>query len=236
MTPFLPPRFPYKLRSPLGLLGGLGIIAGLFFLCLKVWSEVAEGDARGFDEKILLALRQAGHTDVPIGPAWLVQSMIDISSLGGGTLLGLLIIAACGYLIIKGARTRAYLLATATVSGSSLLLVLKNIFGRPRPELVDHLVTVKSMSFPSGHATNSALVYLTIAALASDVEPSLRVRIYIMTVAMTLTVLIGISRLYLGVHWPSDVVAGWALGAGWALAWRLAASRLHLLTEHQDSG
>lgn len=226
MTPLLPLRPSYTFKSPLGLLAGLGIVACLFFLCLKVWSEVAEGDARAFDEKILLSFRLAGNPDVPIGPAWLTQSMIDISSLGGGTLLGLLIVAACGYLVISGARTRALLLAAATVSGSTILLLLKNIFGRPRPELVDHLVTVQSMSFPSGHATNSALVYLTIAALASDVEPSLLVRIYIMAVAIMLTVLIGLSRLYLGVHWPSDVVAGWALGAGWAMAWRLAATRI----------
>lgn len=226
MPSLLPPRSSYAFRSPLGLLAGLGVVAGLFFLCFKVWSEVAEGDARGFDQKLLLSLRVSGHPDVPIGPAWLTQSMIDISGLGGGTLLTLLIVAACGYLVIKRARTRAALLATATISGATLLFLLKNIFGRPRPEFIDHLVTVQSMSFPSGHAANSALVYLTIAALASDVEPSFRVRIYIMTVAMILTVLIGFSRLYLGVHWPSDVLAGWALGAGWALAWRLAASRL----------
>lgn len=226
MAPFLPPRFAEICRSSWGLLAGLGAVAGLLFLALKVWSEVAEGDARGFDQKILLSLRLAGHPDVPIGPAWLTQSMIDISGLGGGTLLTLLIAAACGYLVIKGLPTRAFVLATATISGSALLFLLKNTFGRPRPELVDHLVTVQSLSFPSGHAANSALVYLTIAALASDVEPSFLVRIYIMTVAIVLTVLIGFSRLYLGVHWPSDVVAGWALGAGWALAWQLAANRL----------
>lgn len=207
----------------MGLLAGLGAVAGLFFLFLKIWSEVAERDARAFDERILLSLRLPGHPDVPIGPAWVTQSMLDISSLGGGTLLGLVVVATSGYLIIKGAHTRAMWLVTATGSGSMIMLLLKSFFGRPRPQLVDHLVTVQSMSFPSGHATNSALVYLTIAALASDVEPNFVGRIYVMAVAIVLTVLIGISRLYLGVHWPSDVVAGWALGAGWALAWRLVA-------------
>lgn len=226
MPSLLQPRSSCSFRSPLALLAGLGVVAVLFFLCLKIWSEVTEGDARGFDQKILLSLRLAGHPDVPIGPAWLTQSMIDISGLGGGTLLTLLIVAACGYLVIKGGPTRALVLATATISGSAVLFLLKNAFGRPRPEFVDHLVSVQSMSFPSGHAANSALVYLTIAALASDVEPSFLVRIYIMTVAIVLTVLIGFSRLYLGVHWPSDVVAGWALGAGWALAWQLVATRL----------
>lgn len=222
MKPLLPHHTLDRFKSPLGLLAGLGAVTGLFFAGLKIWSEVVEGDARGFDEKILLALRVPGHPDTPVGPVWLSQSMIDISGLGGGTLLTLLILAACGYLIIKRAYARAFLLAAATISGSTLLFLLKNAFGRPRPELINHLVTVQSLSFPSGHAANSALVYLTIAALASDVEASFIARFYIVAVAIILTVLIGLSRLYLGVHWPSDVVAGWALGAGWALAWRLA--------------
>jgi undecaprenyl-diphosphatase len=216
------PGFRGPLGLPLRLLAGLATVAGLFFLFLRIWAEVAEGDARAVDAAILLSLRVAGHPDVPIGPTWLTQSMIEVSSLGGTTLLGLLILAAYGYLVIKGARIRALMLATATLSGAWIIFLLKNFFERPRPELVDHLVVAQSMSFPSGHAANSALVYLTIAALASDVEPSRSARIYVMTVAMSLTILIGLSRLYLGVHWPSDVAAGWALGAGWALAWRLA--------------
>lgn len=207
----------------MGLLAGLGAVAGLFFVFLKIWSEVVERDARAIDDRILLSLRQPGHPAVPIGPAWATQCMLDLSSLGGGTLLGLVVVATSGYLIVKGARTRALWLVTATISGSILLLFLKSFFGRPRPQIVDHLVTVQSMSFPSGHATNSALVYLTIAALASDVEPSSVGRIYIMAIAIIMTILVGLSRLYLGVHWPSDVAAGWALGAGWALAWRLVA-------------
>lgn len=218
------PRFRDSLGLPLRLLAGLATVAGLFFVFLKIWAEVAEGDARAVDTAILLSLRAAGHPDVPIGPTWLKQSMIEVSSLGGTTLLGLLIFAACGYLVIKGVRTRALMLAAATLSGAGVIFFLKNAFGRPRPDLVDHFVAAQSMSFPSGHAANSALVYLTIAALASDVEPGRSARIYIMAVAMTLTILIGLSRLYLGVHWPSDVAAGWALGAGWALAWRLAAA------------
>jgi len=150
--------------------------------------------------------------------------MVEISSLGGTTVLGMLVFSASGYLVIKGARTRALMLPAATLSGAGAIFLLKNVFGRPRPELVDHLVVAQSMSFPSGHAANSALVYLTIAALASDVEPGRPTRIYIMAVAMGLTILIGLSRVFLGVHWPSDVAAGWTFGAGWALAWRLAVS------------
>jgi undecaprenyl-diphosphatase len=81
------------------------------------------------------------------------------------------------------------------------------------------------MSFPSGHAANSALVYLTIAALLTSIERDARARAYIVVTAIALTLCIGLSRLYLGVHWPSDVAAGWALGAGWAVLWRIASAR-----------
>ncbi len=224
-----PPRARNSAQAmalPLKLLAGLGIVGILSFLFLKIWSEVAEGDARAIDAAILLALRVPGHPNIPIGPVWLKQGMIELSGLGGFTFLSLLIVTACGYLLIKGARARALLLATATLSGGGAVLALKGLFGRPRPDLVDHLVPAQFMSFPSGHAANAAIVYLTIAALAIDVESSLRARTYILSVAMALTILIGLSRLYLGVHWPSDVAAGWALGAAWALSWRLAASRL----------
>jgi len=217
-------RFRDPSGLPLRLLAGMAAIAGLFFLFVKTWAEVAEGDTRAIDAAILLSLRVAGHPAVPIGPAWLTQSMVEISSLGGTTVLGMLVFSASGYLVIKGARTRALMLPAATLSGAGAIFLLKNVFGRPRPELVDHLVVAQSMSFPSGHAANSALVYLTIAALASDVEPGRPTRIYIMAVAMGLTILIGLSRVFLGVHWPSDVAAGWTFGAGWALAWRLAVS------------
>lgn len=212
--------------SPLKLLAGLGAVGLLAFLFLKIWSEVQEGDARAIDAAILLKLRVPGHMDIPVGPAWLKESMVALSNLGSFTSLALLIVTACGYLVVKGAPGRAVLLATATLSGGVAVLALKDLIGRPRPILVDHLVSVQFTSFPSGHAANSAIVYLTIAALAIDVEPSLRAQTYILIVAITLTVLIGLSRLYLGVHWPSDVAAGWALGAAWALAWRLAAGRI----------
>ena len=206
--------------------GSLPVWAHLPALPSFSWSEVAEQDVRAVDVAILGSLRAVGHPDVPIGPPWIRQAMLEISSLGGTMLLSLLIVGACGYLVIKGARHRALWLAAATLTGSGAVSLLKNVFGRPRPELIDHLVTTQGMSFPSGHAANATLIYLTIAVLASDVESSRPARIYIWAMAIVLALLIGLSRLYLGVHWPSDVVAGWAFGASWALAWRLAAARL----------
>lgn len=217
-----PPRDPASYRTRL--LAGLAAIAAACFVFLKIWSEFAEHDPRSLDATIMLSMRVAGHPNIPIGPAWLRAMMIEISSLGGGTVLTLLLFGACGFLAIKGAAKRALWVAGAVLSGSLAVTLLKHLFGRPRPELIDHLVGTQTLSFPSGHAANSALVYLTIAALASDHEPSRPARIYLLAVAIVLTLMIGLSRIYLGVHWPSDVLAGWTFGAAWALIWRLAAT------------
>ncbi len=207
------------------LLAGLAAIAAACFAFLKIWSGVAEADSRTLDSSILLSMRVTGHPDLPIGPPWLHAAMFDISSLGSGMVLNLLILATCGFLLVKGKLKRALWLAAAAITGSIAVTLLKHGFGRPRPELIDHLVATQTLSFPSGHAANSALIYLTIAALAGDHETSRPARIYLLAVAITLTLLIGLSRVYLGVHWPSDVLAGWTFGAAWALAWRLAAAR-----------
>lgn len=206
-------------RLPLTLLASLGAVAGLAFLFLKLWSEIVEGETHRLDETILLGLRVPGHLGTAIGPHWLPQAMIDLTSLGSNPVHILITVGAAGLLIIKGAVKRAVLLVAAVASGGLAVTLLKNLFGRPRPELVEHLVQVQSLSFPSAHAANSALVYLTLGILLARAEAGRWARVYIMTAAIALTLLVGLSRLYLGVHWPSDVVAGWAFGAAWAIAW-----------------
>jgi undecaprenyl-diphosphatase len=212
--------------SPLVLLGGLAVAALLLFVMLKLGSELLEGEGAAFDRAILLVLRVPGHPDLPVGPLWLRVVMRDITGLGGGTQLTLLVLTAAGLLIARQAIRTALLLVVATASGGFLVALLKDRFGRPRPTLVDHLVEVHSASFPSGHAANSAIVFLTIATLVARVETTRRERIYTLAIAMLLTLLVGISRVYLGVHWPSDVLAGWLLGAGWAALWWVVANAL----------
>ena len=125
---------------------------------------------------------------------------------------------------------RSWLRATAVVAaiatGTLLVDVAKTLTGRPRPDVVPHWIQVTHMSFPSGHSANSAVVYLTIAALAGEVAATRAVRRYVFAIAILLVGAIGCSRVYLGVHWPSDVLAGWSFGTLWALGWWIATERL----------
>lgn len=210
------------------LAGFLGL-AGAGFAFLKLASEVMEGDTFALDRAILTSLRRAADPALPIGPAWLQGAMIDITALGGVTVLTLLTVLTAGYLAAARKSAMAAFLIGATGGGAILGTLLKGLFARPRPGLVAHLVEVHTTSFPSGHAMNSAITYLTLGTLLARTEQSPRVRVYLLTVAITLTLLVGSSRVYLGVHWPSDVVAGWCVGASWAALCSLAARRLQRL-------
>lgn len=190
-------------------------------LFLLIADAVMEGETRNLDEAILLALRQTGDAARPIGPAWLSLAMRDITSLGGMTLLTLITASVLAYLLLIGDRRTALLIFVAVAGGVVMSTGLKNLFGRPRPDLVAHLVNVETLSFPSGHATLSAVTYLTLGALLARTQPRRALKVYFIALAAMLTMLIGFSRVYLGVHWPSDVVAGWAIGTAWALLWRI---------------
>ena len=200
----------------------LAILGGVFYL----GSEILEGDQFALDKAIITGLRTAADPATPIFPPWVTSAMIDITALGGITVLTLVTIFAVGYLMAIG-RHRAALFVAASVSlGGIATKILKAFFVRERPDLVPHLVSVDSASFPSGHAMNSALVYLTLAALVARTRTHTGVRIYLMSAALGLTLLIGTSRVYLGVHWPTDVMAGWGVGASWAILSSLLAKVL----------
>lgn len=200
--------------------------AAVAFALLKLASEVLEGDTFALDRAILQGLRHGPGGSVPIGPAWLQYVMLDVTALGGVTVLTLLTVFVVGYLIAVRKITTAIFVGLAVASGAILSSSLKTFFVRTRPDLVPHLVHVNSASFPSGHAMNSALVYLTLATLLARAEQGRRVRIYLLSVAVLLTLIIGSSRVYLGVHWPSDVLAGWGVGASWAVLCSLVGKSL----------
>jgi undecaprenyl-diphosphatase len=205
-------------RRELTTLAAFLVPAFLLGAFLALASEVAEGDTTSFDRAILLALRSPGDTAEPIGPHWVEHAMRDITALGGFTVVTLVTLAAVGYLIISDRRGSALLLTVAVGGGAILSDALKSIFARPRPDFVAHSVEVASLSFPSGHAMLSAITYLTIGAMLTTVEREPARRGYILAVAVLLTLSIGISRIYLGVHYPTDVLAGWSVGAAWAMA------------------
>ncbi len=187
-------------------------ILGLLWLS----SEVLEGDTFAIDKAILLALRTKGNLAVPIGPGWLLEVVRDITALGGETVLTLITIFVVGFLLAMRKSSTAWFVTGAITSGALVGGLLKHLFLRPRPEIVPHLMQATSASFPSGHAMNSAIIYLTLATLLARSLDDQRVRIYLITIAIAVTVAVGISRVYLGVHWPSDVIAGWSVGALWA--------------------
>ena len=178
---------------------------------------MVQGETRAFDRAILLAFRNSTDLSDPIGPRWLEIIFRDITSLGGATVLTLMTIAVSGFLLIDAKRGAAILVLGSVIGGVLLSSILKLGIDRPRPDLVAHLVEVHTASFPSGHAMLSAVVYLTLGGLLSRVESPRRIKIYVLSVAVILTVLIGVSRVYLGVHWPTDVLAGWCAGATWAV-------------------
>lgn len=184
---------------------------------MKISSEVAEGETMAFDRMLLQELRSTGDPGVPAGPAWLHRAMVDFTALGGGPVLTLITALAAGYLLARRKARLALALTALIAAGGLLNSLLKYSFVRPRPNIVPHLVDVSSASFPSAHAMNSAMVYLTLGVLLASAEPTWRVRMFLMSAAILLTLVVGISRVYLGVHWPTDVLAGWSVGASWAL-------------------
>lgn len=193
-----------------------GLVAAMVFAVGKLASEVLEGESFAIDRWIMLALRTPGDLGQPIGPRWLLTVMRDITAFGSGTGLTLITILAASYLLAIRKRKAALFVALAVSVGGALASQLKTVFLRPRPDIVPHLVEVSYTSFPSGHAMNSAIVFLTLATLVARTQPARAVRIYVQAAAILLTLLVGVSRVYLGVHWPSDVVAGWCVGGLWA--------------------
>lgn len=214
------------LRLDARILGAFLLLAALAFAFTKVASEVLEGDTEAFDRYLIMALRDPANPAQPIGPGWLNSAMLDMTALGGVAGLTVLTLIVAGYLIVARKAATAAFVVGAIAGGALFSTLLKQFFNRPRPEVVAHLVEVSTTSFPSGHAMNSAVVYLTLGALLARTHSEYRLRVYILGVAIFLTLTIGISRVYLGVHWPSDVIAGWMVGGAWATTCSLAARAL----------
>ncbi len=190
---------------------------------LKLASEVMEGETLAFDKRIVLAFRKADDLSQPIGPAWMASSMMDLTAIGGPTVIALVVMAVVGFLLLQTRYWTALFIVLTAGSGELLNYAMKALFFRPRPNVVPHLREAFSTSFPSGHAMQSAIIYLTLGAMLMRLSERRLTKIYCCTAAMALTFLVGLSRVYLGVHYPTDVLAGWIVGLFWAsLCWLVA--------------
>lgn len=196
--------------------------AGAPWIFVHLADEVGEGDTGRFDRWAILALRRPTAPGDPIGPRWLEESMRDVTALGGTTLLTLIFLIAVIGLLLHGRRRQAWVFAGTVIAAQVSSEVLKVVFDRPRPALVPHGVSVYSQSFPSGHSTLAAATYFTLAMVIASLETSRATKLLTYGVAMLVVLAVGFSRVYLGVHWPTDVLGGWVLGAAWALAASIA--------------
>ena len=212
------PRFrkPRDLQELRILLSAVAVLA-MIWIFAALANEVRQGDTRQFDEWVLRALRQEGDQGQLKGPRWLTLGAEDITALGSPTVLGLTVLAVTGYLLLHGLYRNGLFVFAASVGGWVLNWLLKQAFSRARPDIVPHLREVMSSSFPSGHALTSAAVYLTLGALLMRIAEGRLAKYYCIATAMFVTFLVGVSRVFLGVHYPSDVVAGWLIGMSWAL-------------------
>lgn len=204
-------------RVDLVALAAVGVAAISLWAFLEIADRVTEGGPGHLDIQTLQSLREPSDPADPIGPRWVEQSARDITALGGYTVLTLLVASVVGYLVMARHFSAALLILASTLGGLLLSHLLKDYYRRPRPDLVPHLVQVSTDSFPSGHAMMSAAVYMTLGALLARFVQGWWTRLYFITVSAFVTLLVGMSRVYLGVHYSTDVAAGWAAGLGWAV-------------------
>lgn len=204
-------------------LTSLLIMGGSVLGFMELGSLVIDGGRPKFDETLLLAFRTPGQPAIPLGPHWLPQAMMDLTALGGPAVLTLLALSVVGFLLLERKGRIALLVVISVVGGLLLSGVMKKGFQRPRPEIVPHLTHENSTSFPSGHSMLSAVTYLTLGTLLARHYRDHRLKIFFLTAAAVIAFLVGLSRVYLGVHYPSDVLAGWCAGTAWALFCDLSA-------------
>lgn len=193
------------------------ILLSLVLTLVELTDDVMEGDTQAFDEWALRLMRTHENVDVPIGPAWVQQAAVDVTALGSNTVLLFVAVTAMVFAVMVGRRDILGFLFLSSAGALALNLGLKLVFARERPDIAPHLTHVSTYSYPSGHALMSAAIYLSFAAIIAALAHGHLPRIFILAIAFLIAGAVGISRVYLGVHYPTDVVAGWMIGTAWAL-------------------
>jgi undecaprenyl-diphosphatase len=205
----------------------LCVVALALSVFLQVADEVVDGETHDIDAAIMLALHPGEARDGSEDPRWLRDMARDITSLGSTIVLSLVVAVAVVYLLLARRYRLAGFALAATSLGAMLNSLLKMLFDRSRPDLILHDIYLSTSSFPSGHAMSSATVYLTLGAMLAQVSHGTTLKMFVLGIAALLTLLVGLTRVYLGVHWPTDVLAGWSLGAAWALGCWMLAQYIH---------
>lgn len=221
-------RSPRPARIEAGLLFSLLIFSALILVFGLIAEEAMEGDTTAFDRRVLLLFRATTDPGRLLGPVWIPEALRDVTSLGSVVVLSTVVLTVLGYLAITRNRYAFISVLSAVLSGQIISTGLKFLFERARPDLIPGAPHVFTASFPSGHAMLSAVTYLTLGAMLSRLEQRRATKIYLMAVAVTLTIIVGISRVALGVHWPTDVLAGWCVGSAWALVCTTIIARFDL--------
>jgi undecaprenyl-diphosphatase len=204
-------------RREVSMVAALCALAGGLAVFVQLADETSENETHAFDMAVLSALREPGRPAEPLGPHWLTTSARDLTSLGSTTVLALLGLCAIGFLLMQRRRAAALLVLASVGGGLALSNGLKLVFQRARPEEAYRAVEATQYSFPSGHALISTVTYLTLGALVAHAIRERSLKLYVQSLAVLLAFLIGLSRIYLGVHWTTDVLAGWGVGAAWAM-------------------
>lgn len=204
------PKAPHRIDPRKAAIAAMVCWAGF---AAFVWA-VPTGRTQHLD-RIGLLFWRAGDLR-PLGPVKLLEWVRDLTAMGGTLLITLYTTLAVVALVWLRCRREAMLLALTVISGSLVNTLLKVVVGRPRPEIVPHLTEAGGASFPSGHSFNSASTYIALALAFAALSPRAGVRHTLIAGAVLLSLAIAWSRVWLGVHWPSDVMAGWLGGAAWA--------------------
>lgn len=192
-------------------------LVGSAWAFLAIGNEMCEGEFVSYDTGLLQTLRLPGDPHTAVGPTWLTEVMRDLTALGGTTVLMLVLTFATTIFLTHRRRVEAIILVASVVLARLSTAVFKDLYSRPRPSFAIYGDLPLSMSFPSGHTSASTATYFILAVIICSMETRQSLKALVLFGAATLTLMIGCSRVYLGVHWPSDVIAGWCLGAVWAL-------------------